>query len=85
MIFVSAITPIGGSAFKETVPASFFILALGDAIPSCDAAVGTLMKLTADRVDASLATSITFPPPTPSTRQQFFIKSCTSHTEFLEA
>ena len=34
MILVSAMTPIGGSAFNETLPPSFFMLALGDAIPS---------------------------------------------------
>ena len=73
MILVSAITPIGGSAFKDTVPSSFLIEALGDAIPSCEAAVGTLMKLFADLVEANFATSITFPPPTPRTREQLSI------------
>ncbi len=67
IIFVSAMTPIGGFALRDTLPPSFFIEALGDAIPSWEAAVGTLMKCISALVDASFAVSITLPPPTPRT------------------
>ena len=44
MMPVSATTAIGELALLETEPISFFIEAIGDAIPSWEAVVGTEMK-----------------------------------------
>ena len=43
--------------------------ATGELIPSCEIAVGTLMKSVPVRDAASLAVSITRPPPTPTTSE----------------
>ncbi len=44
MMVVSATIAIGGSAASETFPSAVGTEARDEAMPSCDAAVGTLMK-----------------------------------------
>ncbi len=44
MTAVSATTAMGGSAASETFPSAVGTEARDEAIPSCDAAVGMLMK-----------------------------------------
>ena len=48
-------------------PFASCITATGEQMPSLDACVGTLMKSIASRAAATLATSTTRPPPTPTT------------------
>ncbi len=82
IISVSAITPIGDCASRETVPFLSFIEARGEAIPSWEAAVGMLIKCKFDLVEAILATSITLPPPTPKTSDAPSNWFCISLTDF---
>ena len=65
MIPVSATIATGGWASSEEWPASVATEARAEAIPSCDAAVGTDMNGRSRLNETIFAVSITRPPPTP--------------------
>ena len=73
MIDVSASTAMGGVAVFETDPFLCFNDARGDAMPSWDAHVGTLINGLERSKAASFVTSITLPPPTPNKRSILFL------------
>ena len=81
IILLSAITAIGAWALADVEVLGFFIEAKGDTIPSCEAVVGIETKNTFLSYEANLATSMTFPPPTPKTLVPGVIISLTSSTE----
>ena len=66
MTFTSAIIASGGDALTDVTLPNPLMDANGDAIPSCDAAVGTLMKGTFVLEETNFAASIAFPPPNPT-------------------